>query len=187
MVRDVRPSLVIVDSLASYQPGAEDNNKAAGEMMRRVAIALVLLLAADLASAVEPGEMLKDPALEARARAISQEIRCLVCQNQSIDDSNADLAHDLRVLVRERLTAGDSDRQILAYLTSRYGDYVLLRPPVKPATWLLWFGPPLLLAAGLGGLILAGRRRRSAAVPEMAALNDQEQRRLVRLMQKGAG
>jgi len=153
-----------------------------------IAAAVVLLVAlAAPARAVLPDERLADAALEARARTLGQELRCLVCQNQSIDDSNADLAHDLRVLVRERLTAGDSDRQILAYLTSRYGDYVLLRPPVKPATWLLWFGPPLLLAAGLGGLILAGRRRRSAAVPEMAALNDQEQRRLVRLMQKGAG
>ena len=81
-----------------------------------------------------PAERLADPALEARARALSQELRCLVCQNQSIDDSNADLAHDLRLLVRERLVPGDSDAQILAYLTSRYGDYVLLTPPVKPAT-----------------------------------------------------
>jgi cytochrome c-type biogenesis protein CcmH len=121
---------------------------------------------------VLPAERLADPALEARARALSQELRCLVCQNQSIDDSNADLAHDLRVLVRERLVAGDSDANVLAYLTSRYGDYVLLRPPVKPATWALWFGPPALLLAGLAA--------------ETAALSEEERHRRLDLMKKGA-
>jgi len=119
---------------------------------------LIVLLALP-AFAVLPEERLADPALEARARALGQELRCLVCQNQSIDDSNADLAHDLRVLVRERLQAGDSGEEVLAYLTRRYGDYVLLRPPVKPDTWLLWFGPPALLLLGGGGLALALRRR----------------------------
>src|SRR5712671_4861633 len=130
-------------------------------MIRRLALAVAVAaaLAAPSAYAVEPAERLADPALEARARALSQELRCLVCQNQSIDDSSADLAHDLRVLVRERLAAGDSDRQVLDYLTRRYGDYVLLRPPLKPATWLLWFGPPALLIIGFAGLIGANRRR----------------------------
>src|SRR3954452_12134236 len=99
-----------------------------------IAALLLVVMVAMPSLAVLPDERLADPALEARARMLSQELRCLVCQNQSIDDSNADLAHDLRVLVRERLTAGDSDAQVLAYLTSRYGDYVLLRPPVKPTT-----------------------------------------------------
>jgi cytochrome c-type biogenesis protein CcmH len=132
-----------------------------------------------------PSERLADPALEARARALSQELRCLVCQNQSIDDSNADLAHDLRVLVRERLTAGDSDAQVLAYLTSRYGDYVLLRPPVEPATYLLWFGPPALLLLG-GIVILIGWRRRAASSAVAAApLSADEQRRLADLLDEG--
>jgi len=139
---------------------------------------------------VLPAERLVDPALEARARGLSQALRCLVCQNQSIDDSNADLAHDLRVLVRERLVAGDSDQQVLVYLTSRYGDYVLLRPPVKPATWLLWFGPPALFIVGLAGVIgrvvAHGRRRRTSVAAETAALSEDERGRLVDLMKKGA-
>ena len=148
-------------------------------MMRRVLIALVVLLAADLASAVEPGEMLKDPALEGRARAISQEIRCLVCQNQSIDDSNADLAHDLRLIVRERLTAGDSDRQVRDYLVARYGDFVLLDPPLKKKTIFLWGGPALVLLLGIAIIAGAARRRRAvAAVP----LSKEERQRLARLL-----
>jgi cytochrome c-type biogenesis protein CcmH len=133
-----------------------------------------------------PAERLADPALEARARALSQELRCLVCQNQSIDDSNADLAHDLRVLVRERLTAGDSDVQVLAYLTSRYGDYVLLRPPVEPATYLLWFGPPALLLVG-GIVILVGWRRRAASSAAAATppLSADERRRLAQMLDEG--
>lgn len=146
---------------------------------------LLLVACAAPALAVLPDERLSDPALEARARTLSQELRCLVCQNQSIDDSNADLAHDLRVLVRERLTAGDSDAEVLAYLTSRYGDYVLLRPPVKPATWLLWFGPPLLLLAGGGVILLSWRRRRAAALAPPAPLDADEQARLARLMREG--
>ncbi|HLY56290.1 MAG TPA: cytochrome c-type biogenesis protein [Stellaceae bacterium] len=129
--------------------------------MRR--LLLLVLLVGGSAWAVNPDERLADPALEARARAISQELRCLVCQNQSIDDSNADLAHDLRLLVRERLKAGDSDDQVLAYLRARYGDFVLLNPPVERATWLLWFGPPLVVLLGAAGIALGLRRRRAEA------------------------
>src|SRR5262245_59095700 len=109
-----------------------------------LALAL-LLLALAAAHAVEPGEMLKDAGLEERARRLSQELRCVVCQNQSIDDSNASLAHDLRVIVRERLAAGDSDAQVLAFVEARYGEFVLLRPRLKPQTLLLWLAPLLLL------------------------------------------
>ncbi len=137
------------------------------------------------AHAVEPGEMLKDPALEARARKISQELRCLVCQNQSIDDSNADLARDLRVLVRERLTAGDSDAAVLAFVEARYGEFVLLRPRLSLHTALLWSAPILLL---LGAAIYILRRtraqRQSAAGARRRAtpLSPAEQQRLEALL-----
>ncbi|HEY7687733.1 MAG TPA: cytochrome c-type biogenesis protein [Dongiaceae bacterium] len=134
------------------------------------------------ASAVEPGEMLADPALEARAREISKELRCLVCQNQSIDDSNADLARDLRILVRQRLTAGDSDEQVLAYVADRYGDFVLLRPPLKPATLALWLTPPLLLIAGAIMAVIYLRRRQRQAAPALEPLTDDERRRLDELL-----
>jgi len=150
-----------------------------------VSVSLCLCGSLFSALAVVPSERLTDPALEARARILSQELRCLVCQNQSIDDSNADLAHDLRVLVRERLEAGDSDRQVLAYLTSRYGEYVLLRPPVKPATWLLWFGPPALFVVGAAAMALVWRRRRTAAGAAAAPLSADERQRLARLMKEG--
>jgi cytochrome c-type biogenesis protein CcmH len=150
------------------------------------AVVVALMLGLSHAYAVLPAERLADPALEARARVLSQELRCLVCQNQSIDDSNADLAHDLRVLVRERLAAGDSDAEVLRYLTSRYGDYVLLKPPVKPATWLLWFGPPGLLVAGGLALLLAQRRRRAALATAPLPLSAAEQQRLERLLNEGA-
>jgi cytochrome c-type biogenesis protein CcmH len=107
------------------------------------ALLLALALAA-AAGAVEPEEQLADPALEARAREIGQELRCLVCQNQSIDESDADLARDLRRIVRERLTAGGTDDQVMAFVTARYGDYVLLRPPLRAGTLALWFGPVVL-------------------------------------------
>ena len=110
-------------------------------------VLLLGLLAGTAQAATSPAEMLSDPVLEARARMLGKELRCLVCQNQSIDDSDADLARDLRRLVRDRLVAGDSDAKVLAYITERYGDFVLLKPPVRPATWLLWFGPPAVLAA----------------------------------------
>jgi len=116
----------------------------------RVLIFIIALLFSGAAHAVNPDEMLKDPALEARARAIGQELRCLVCQNQSIDDSDATLARDLRVIVRERITAGDSDQQVLDFVTARYGNYVLLKPPFQSNTYLLWFLPFTLMALGLG-------------------------------------
>ena len=118
--------------------------------MIRVLIFIVALLFSGAAHAVNPDEMLKDPAQEARARAIGQELRCLVCQNQSIDDSDATLARDLRVIVRERITAGDSDQQVLDFVTARYGNYVLLKPPFQSNTYLLWFLPFTLMALGLG-------------------------------------
>ncbi|HXD46568.1 MAG TPA: cytochrome c-type biogenesis protein [Pseudolabrys sp.] len=134
--------------------------------MRRLAliVALFALLAPGAAFAVRPDEMLKDPALEARARHLSEELRCMVCQNQSIDDSEAPLAHDLRVLVRQRLEAGDTDLQVIDYLVSRYGDFVLLKPPFKLDTLLLWGLPPLALIAGLAAVIAMARRR--SGVPQ---------------------
>jgi len=144
----------------------------------------MLLGAAGAALAVEPGERLADPAQEARARALGSELRCLVCQNQSIDESNADLAHDLRVLIRERISAGDSDPQVLRFMVSRYGDFILLRPPVKPATYVLWASPFAVLLLGAAAAALYYRRRRRA--PETAApLSPEEQRRLQRLLAEG--
>jgi cytochrome c-type biogenesis protein CcmH len=155
-------------------------------MIRAAAFALALLLAAaGAARAVEPSEMLKDPVLEARARAISKELRCLVCQNQSIDDSGADLAHDLRLIVRERLAAGDSDDQVKAYLVARYGDFILLDPPFKAKTLLLWSGPALVLLLGAGAIVLAYRRRRMDVSPP-AALSEDEKNRLARLVDGSA-
>lgn len=136
-------------------------------MIRRflLAAALLFVLGPPVAQAVEPSERLADPALEARARTISRELRCLVCQNQSIDESSADLAHDLRVLVRQRLVAGDTDKQVLDYIVARYGTFVLLDPPFEPATWLLWLGPPLLVLGAGGFLVSRARRRRADAGP----------------------
>jgi cytochrome c-type biogenesis protein CcmH len=153
-------------------------------MRRFVLIALFVTLLSP-AFAVTPDEMLKDPTLEARARQLSQELRCMVCQNQSIDDSEAPLAHDLRVLVRERLTAGDSDRQVLDFLVARYGEFVLLKPRFEPRTLLLWGLPPLALVAGLIGLLVALRRRKSVST-EPEALSAAEQRRLATLVEPGA-
>ena len=110
--------------------------------------------------AVDPGEILKDPNLERRARSISKGLRCVVCQNQSIDDSDAQLARDLRILVRNRIVAGDSDTAVIDYVVSRYGDFVLLKPPVKGVTLVLWFGPIFITLAGLIGLILFFRRQK---------------------------
>ena len=131
-------------------------------MIRRLLLAAALLNAIGVPAswAVEPSERLADPGLEARARVISQELRCLVCQNESIDDSNAQLAHDLRLLVRRRLVAGDTDQQVLNYIVARYGVFVLLNPPFEPVTWLLWLGPPaLVLGAGAILLLRVSRRR----------------------------
>ena len=152
--------------------------------MRRVLLHLALVAAfAGAAFAVEPGERLADPALEARARTISKELRCLVCQNESIDDSNAALAHDLRVLLRERLAAGDSDPQVRDFLVRRYGQFVLLRPPIEPATYALWFGPFAVLALGAAGIAVY-LRRRATSEPPPAPLDDSERRRLARLLKE---
>ncbi|MBI4366038.1 MAG: cytochrome c-type biogenesis protein CcmH [Deltaproteobacteria bacterium] len=147
---------------------------------------LTVLLAPTLAFAVTPDEVLKDPALEARARDLSRELRCMVCQNQSIDDSEAPLAKDLRVLVRERLSKGDSDNQVLDFLVARYGNFVLLRPPLELHTLLLWGLPPVALLAGLTVLIVLARRRKVVPAPA-GELNEAEQRRLSTLVEPDAG
>ncbi len=148
--------------------------------------ALIALLAAlvlpSAALAVTPDEMLKDPVLEARARDLSRELRCMVCQNQSIDDSEASLAKDLRLLVRERLTKGDSDQQVLDFLVARYGVFVLLKPPVEYHTLLLWGLPPVALVVGMMALFMVARRRKSVSV-EPPALSGEEQRKLSTLVE----
>lgn len=154
-------------------------------MRRLTFIALLFaLLTPSVAFAVQPDEMLKDAGLEARARHLSGELRCMVCQNQSIDDSEAPLARDLRLLVRQRLEAGDSDRQVLDFLVARYGDFVLLRPPVQLDTLLLWGLPPAALLAGLIGLIMMARRRKTLSL-QPAALTPEEQNRLSTLVEPG--
>jgi cytochrome c-type biogenesis protein CcmH len=137
------------------------------------------------ATAVEPKEMLADPTLEGRAREISRGLRCVVCQNESIDESDADLAHDLRVLVRERLVAGDSDEQVVQFIVDRYGDFVLLRPPVKPETYLLWASPAILLLLAGAVIALYLRRHRGAgAIPQ--PLTAEEQARVDALLKADA-
>jgi cytochrome c-type biogenesis protein CcmH len=149
----------------------------------RFALMLALVIAALPArAAIGPDEILPDRAMEARAREITKQLRCLVCQNQSIDDSNAPLARDLRLLVRERLKAGDGDAAVLAYVVARYGDFVLLRPPVKATTWLLWFGPLALLLGGVLFLFLRARRRNAQMAPP-APLSDDERKKLAALME----
>ena len=125
-----------------------------------LAIAMALLLATQaLTWALQPNEILSDPALEARARALSAELRCLVCQNESIDESHADLARDLRLLIRERILQGQSNAEIRAFLVSRYGDFILLNPPFKPTTWLLWLSPVMILLLGGWAIMQATGRR----------------------------
>ena len=143
-------------------------------------LTLCMLLARG-ANAVQPDEVLPDPALEARARAISEGLRCLVCQNQSIDDSDAPLAKDLRLLVRERLKQGGSDQQVVDFIVARYGEFVLLKPKFSPHTLLLWLATPAVFAAALLLIWLAYRRRQSAAqaVPKLSV---NEERRLKRLL-----
>jgi cytochrome c-type biogenesis protein CcmH len=144
----------------------------------------IAVLAGSPARAVQPDEIMSDPAKELRARDLSRELRCMVCQNQSIDDSEAPLARDLRLLVRERIAAGDSDAQVLDFLVARYGEFVLLKPRLNPHTWLLWLLPPLALAGGGLALWSHGRRRsRSSSVAEAAAtLTPDEEARLTALM-----
>ena len=148
----------------------------------RLAVLLCAFFAPSLSFAVTPDEMLKDPAQEARARRLSQELRCMVCQNQSIDDSEAPLAHDLRVLVRQRIEAGDTDQQVLNFLVARYGEFVLLRPRLEWHTLLLWGLPPTVLVLGAAALLLQARRRARANV-QPAALSSEEQRRLAALIE----
>ncbi len=143
---------------------------------------LAFAFASAPAGAVNPDEILDDPVLEERARDLSAGLRCLVCQNQSIDSSNAELARDLRLLVRERLVKGDSDDEIRAYVVARYGDFVLLRPPLKPETYFLWFGPVLILALGALGVAFYLRRRPAAAVGGPKPLDQGERARLARLL-----
>jgi len=147
-------------------------------------LALVLLLLAPFPlHAVEPNEMLANPTLEARARALSRELRCMVCQNQSIDDSEAPLAHDLRVLVRERLKAGDSDAQVIDFLVARYGEFVLLKPRLSWHTAALWGLPPVALAIGMTIILIVIRRRKTApAAQEAANLTPAEEARLSDLL-----
>jgi cytochrome c-type biogenesis protein CcmH len=145
--------------------------------MRWLRTSVVLLALSGSAWAVQPDEILPDPALEERARALSRELRCMICQNQSIDDSDAPLARDLRLIVRERLKAGDSDAQILDLLTSRYGEFVLLRPRFSWHNALLWFAPLIVLALGAVSLV-AARRRHRAALAHVTPLSPDEERRL---------
>ncbi|MBK8906641.1 MAG: cytochrome c-type biogenesis protein CcmH [Rhodospirillales bacterium] len=141
-------------------------------------LAAALAFTAPHAHAVEPDEMLSDPALEARAREVSKGLRCLVCQNQSIDDSDAELARDLRVLVRERLAAGDSDAAVVDYVVSRYGDFVLLKPPLNWGTIALWAAPAALFATALFAAFLYYRRQRDVPAVVPPPLSAAEQRRL---------
>jgi cytochrome c-type biogenesis protein CcmH len=152
--------------------------------MPSLALFLAALMVATSAPAVEPDEILSDAKLEARARAISMELRCLVCQNQSIDDSNAPLARDLRILVRERLKAGDSDDAVIGFLVARYGEFVLLRPTFGAHTFLLWLAPLTILLAAAGAI--AWRLKRSAASPPPAepALTAEEQAKLESLLEE---
>jgi cytochrome c-type biogenesis protein CcmH len=148
----------------------------------RLGLALIAAVLPGLALAVQPDEILKDPALETRARAISSELRCLVCQNQSIDDSDAGLARDLRLLVRERLQAGDNDAQVQDFLVQRYGDFILLKPPFKTGTLMLWLAPLGVLLGGGATLFVIARRRR--LTESVAALSDAEQAQLQALLDR---
>lgn len=150
------------------------------------AIAFLIILFVPPALAVEPDEVLDDPALEARAREISKILRCLVCQNQSIDDSHADLAKDLRVLLRERLKAGDTDEQAVDFIVARYGNFVLLKPPLQFDTLVLWFGPLLIfLLAGFVYWTLVHRKSGTSAAETAPPLSDQERRELQDILGKG--
>ncbi len=150
--------------------------------MRALILALAMVVVGLApAWAVLPDEVLDDPVLEARALNLSQEIRCLVCQSENIESSNADFARDLRLLVRERMVAGDSDDDVKAYLVARFGDFVLFKPPVKPATYLLWFGPVLIMLLGAGSVVAYFTHLRRNRV-EPAPLNAAERERLERLL-----
>lgn len=158
---------------------------------RRLAVLLLLPLLLltvpqPAGAIVDPRERLEDPALEARARELSKDLRCLVCQNQSIDDSNAELAQDLRILVRERLLAGDSDEAALDFIVARYGDYVLLRPPMQANTYALWFGPALIFALGTVAAVVFLRRRAAGVDRSPDPLSEEERARVDALLARGA-
>lgn len=161
-----------------HTPTIRDSLRAVIGVVSFLAVSFPLL-------AVEPAEILVDPALEARARDVSQRLRCVVCQNQSIDDSNAELAHDMRVLVRERIVAGDADEDVVRFMVDRYGDFVTLMPPFKPATWALWFGPVVFVLLALS--VARGLFRRRGMAPATAPLSEEEKRRLRVLMGEGDG
>jgi len=158
-------------------------------MIRVFLFALTILLLAPASSwaAVQPNEMLRDPALEARARSLSQQLRCMVCQNESIDDSDAPLAHDLRVLVRERLQSGDSDAQVLDFLVARYGEFVLLKPRLSWRTAVLWGLPPGLLLTGIALLVVAANRRQGRVADATTNLTPAEQARLKKILAESSG
>ncbi len=147
--------------------------------MRR--LALILCFLASPVFGVEPDEVLDDPALEERARAISAEVRCVVCQNEPIDSSNAGVARDLRLIIRERLVAGDSDQEVFDFLVARYGDFVLFNPPWKPSTYALWLGPFVILFGGFAAVAVALSRKRGAVTEGLSA---EEQARLDALRKK---
>jgi len=160
-------------------------------MIRKLVLALTLMTVPLSVQAVEPNEVLRDPGLEMRAREVGKELRCVVCQNQSIDDSNSELAGDMRVLVRERITAGDSNQQVIDYMVDRYGDYVLLDPPFKAQTLVLWGGPGVIAAFGLLWVVMLFRRRTKAdgtqevvSGAKVDPLSDKERRRLNKLLKE---
>lgn len=152
-------------------------------LVRAACIIPLLLSIVPRSLAVEPSELLADPKLEARAEAIGATLRCLVCQNESIEESNASLAHDIRVLLRQLLAQGDTDAQARQAIVARYGEFVLLQPPVQPATYVLWFGPPAILLFGFAGIVL-WLRRRPATTASVAPLSPQEQSRLEALLRE---
>ncbi|MGO4915074.1 cytochrome c-type biogenesis protein [Pseudogemmobacter sp. W21_MBD1_M6] len=147
-------------------------------------LVLILCLMASPVFAVQPGEMMTDPVQEARARDLSKGLRCLVCRNESIDESNAELARDLRLLVRERIAAGDSDEQAIAFIVDRYGEYVLLRPTVSGSNIVLWIAGPVMLILGLGVAGLYVRRRRNTAETPIAALSLDEASQLKKILEQ---
>jgi cytochrome c-type biogenesis protein CcmH len=170
--------------------GSARQRQLGAPLLRLFAIAVLALQMTCPAAAVEPGEIMKDPRLEARARHLSQELRCLVCQNQSIDDSSAELARDLRILVRERLAAGDSDAAVLAFVEARYGEFVLLRPRLALHTLLLWSTPLLLLGGAAFALVRRARERswvKAGEEPQAQPLSPAERQRLDELIKRQQG